>query len=154
MKLFFFLVNIFSILGLILAQNSTTIDEECQVYYSLIGSNDGSCCIPNDNRIPPYSICKNGHITNIMLYNCKIKEINSSIMKLTELEELILTGNEITVLPDEFYNLKKLKTLHLNHKIKKISPLISQLTELEELNISSIKGEVPNEIFSLKKMKK
>jgi len=76
MKLFLYTINVFSILGLVLAQTisqeqksnsvqstapeqTTAPIEECQVYYSLLGKNDGSCC--NNS----FCTCNNGHITKM-----------------------------------------------------------------------------------------
>jgi len=58
MKSFLFLISVFSIFGLILAQ-TTTIEEECKVYYTLKGGNDGSCCNGGNCR------CTDGHITQM-----------------------------------------------------------------------------------------
>lgn len=148
MKLLLILINVFSILSLILAQN-TASEEECQIYNSLankIYSNSKNvtinCC--NDD----YSQCNDGHITKIEI---GISEVPSSINKLTELEELHL--KDIKEIPNEVYQLKKLKKLDImTAEGIKVSPLIAELTELEDLRIS-IDGKVSDEFFSLTKLK-
>jgi len=77
MKLFLFLVNVFSIFGLIFGQ-IYSLEEECEVYYSLIGDNDGTCCTDNIGGVVEINLsdykpitvyygsrCENGHITNM-----------------------------------------------------------------------------------------
>jgi len=50
--------------------NALSVDEECQIYYSIIGENDGSCSensnnYYNENYFGNYAILKNGHITEL-----------------------------------------------------------------------------------------
>eukprot|EP00833_Pecoramyces_ruminatium_P015817 jgi/Orpsp1_1/1189849/evm.model.d7180000074944.1 len=98
MKSFLFLVYFFSVLGLILAQslstNSTTVDE-CQIYYSIIGNNDGSCCSSKQVEFETYAQCENGHITKINI-SYYFNEKEGSIKTFLEL-------------PNELFKLKNLK---------------------------------------------
>ncbi|OUM62742.1 hypothetical protein PIROE2DRAFT_10902 [Piromyces sp. E2] len=160
MKSFLLLINIIFIFSLTLVNainvnNSTVSTNDCQIYYSIIGTNDGSC---EKNEYNPASfssaIHKNGRITEMHIKAAKIKSISPSIAELSELEKLELYYMPITELPNEFFQLKKLKELI---QLEKIPPSIGELSELEKLNIeqnerNEIK-EIPNELFKLKKLR-
>jgi len=71
MKLFLFLINIFSIFGLIL---TSTLEEECEVFYSMYGEDKKDisyCCssftdlTENGKGIVFENNCENGHITKM-----------------------------------------------------------------------------------------
>jgi len=68
MKLILFLINIiflFTLTGtnVINDKNTTNSDDECQIYYSIIGKNDGRCS-EDSTYMGSYSFAtlKNGHI--------------------------------------------------------------------------------------------
>jgi len=71
MKSVLLLINIIFIFSLTLvnatnADNTTDIDKDCQIYYSIIGTNDGSCEINEYNPACFSSaVHKNGRITEM-----------------------------------------------------------------------------------------
>ena len=86
--------------------------------------------------------------------NKKIKSIPSNVGKLSNLIEFIATNNEIKVIPESFYNLKKLNKLEIgNNKIETISPLVGNLENLKSINLSDNPiTNIPNEICELQKL--
>ncbi|HRI33062.1 MAG TPA: COR domain-containing protein, partial [Saprospiraceae bacterium] len=83
-----------------------------------------------------------------------IKDIPKDIGKLSDLEVLDLTDNQITTLPDEISKLKKLKRLVLSSNNFANFPLsICELENLEELFIgNNYFSQLPREIQKLKKL--
>jgi len=89
MKLILLLYIIFSF-SLTLG-NTLSVDEECQIFYSIIGENNGRC---NENSYDntgnnSYAILKDGHINNMYISTKEnMEKIPSSIVELSELEYL------------------------------------------------------------------
>eukprot|EP00833_Pecoramyces_ruminatium_P006359 jgi/Orpsp1_1/1180391/evm.model.c7180000073213.1 len=70
MKSFLFIITLFSIFNFIFAQTNTTnttntVEDECQIFYSVIGENNGNCYteIRKYETNPRSALCENGHIT-------------------------------------------------------------------------------------------
>jgi len=165
MKLFILLINVIYIFGLILANNinkannTSNINKDCQIYYSIIGREDGSC---NDNSYntagDSYAITRNGRITKLYLNSENMKKVPPSIGELSELESIDLYIMPIKELPNELIKLKKLKALTLFRiNLEKIPPFIGEISELESLIIKDNEvykiKEIPEELFKLKKLK-
>jgi Leucine-rich repeat (LRR) protein len=72
-----------------------------------------------DIKILPPFLCELTHIKFLYLSNNKLIFI-PEIGKLVKLEELSLEKNEITLIPESFFNLKALKVLTLNNNPLKI----------------------------------
>jgi len=145
MKLFLFIIMLFSIFNFILAQINTTnttnvAEEECQIFYSIIGENDGSCCSEKKNieANERSAFCENGHVTIVKLKGIVLRND-------IDLEEI----------PKNLFKLKNLKELNMEfNKISSISPLIQELTELEILNLrNNYIKELPDELYTLKKLR-
>eukprot|EP00833_Pecoramyces_ruminatium_P003539 jgi/Orpsp1_1/1177571/evm.model.c7180000061971.1 len=160
MNLFLLIINVFSILGLILAQTTsselnttpeqnTAPVEECQVYYSLRGGNDGSCC-----KMPTCMCDNNSHIIGIFIENAIIKEIPSEIIQIKELNSLQLNNNKIKEIPNELFQLNNLSFLELNGNEIEVIPSSIKDSELIGLELKNNKiKEFPKEVFSMKKLK-
>jgi Leucine-rich repeat (LRR) protein len=85
----------------------------------------------------------------------KIKKIPSSIGKLSNLLEFNIQNNDVDLIPETFYNLKKIKNIELeNNKIETISPLIGKLENLQSFDIGDnpLKS-LPNELCNSKQLK-
>jgi len=204
MKFLRFVVSLFLILGtsihLVICETSNSEKSDCTKLYNFLkgDSNDyaDSCCL--DNGIE----CEGGYITTfinalgnkisnlssfpylpriteLQINQNDLKEIPSSILKLTslkklgllinnievipsdiknlsQLEELCLDENKIKKLPDEIFKLTNLKFLGLSgNRIETIPSSIKNLSNLEELQVfkNSIK-KLPDEIFKLKNLKR
>jgi len=154
------LLYIIYILSLTLG-NALSVEEECQIFYSIIEENNGRC---NENSFDPtgtesYAIVKNGHINKLYLSSKEeMEKIPSSIIELSELEHLSLYRLGITDLPMELSKLKKLKELTIQRVcFEKIPPVIGELSLLEKLSINqneiNIIKEIPEELYKLKKLK-
>ena len=85
----------------------------------------------------------------------KIKKIPSNVGKLSNIVQFDIPNNEITSLPESFYNLKKIKNIELkNNKIDSVSSKIGQLVNVQSLGITDNPSRhIPSEICNLKKMK-
>ena len=80
----------------------------------------------------------NLEITELNLYNTKIKEIPIEIKFLTNLQSLHLDSNKIRVIPTEIQFLTNLQYLYLDHnKITEISEEMQFLTNLKYLSLSN-----------------
>ena len=86
----------------------------------------------------------------------KLDTLTKDIAKFKNLEELNLLANNITVIPDELWELTKLKKLNLGwNKIDSISPKVGHLQNLEELNLAKNSlTKLPATIGELKKLTK
>lgn len=75
----------------------------------------------------------------------------------SSLKELHLTNNELTTIPNEFYNLVNLERLYMNYnKVEgQLSSKIGQLVALEELFMfrNKLSGSLPAQIADLKNIK-
>ena len=85
----------------------------------------------------------------------KIKEIPLGVGKLSNLVQFDIPNNEVTFIPESFYNLKKIKNIELkNNKIDSVSSKIGQLVNVQSLGIADNPlRHIPSEICNLKKMK-
>eukprot|EP00833_Pecoramyces_ruminatium_P017240 jgi/Orpsp1_1/1191272/evm.model.d7180000084612.1 len=144
MKLFLFATTLLSISRLTFAQvnptNTNTVEEECKLYYSIIGKDDGSCCVTEkvyDEKQNRSSFCENGHITKL------------------NLGTVALRFDHLNDIPEEVFNFKNLKEFDISgNYLKTISPRIQELTELESIDFfNNNLNELPNELFNLKNLK-
>jgi Leucine-rich repeat (LRR) protein len=87
-----------------------------------------------------------------------IKELPSGFDASTELEELYLSHNKITYIPDTIFELKGLKAFFiLDNQIETTLPsAIGQLTLLEELDLEMnyFTGTIPDELYELTSLRK
>ncbi|MEZ4885557.1 MAG: leucine-rich repeat domain-containing protein [Chitinophagales bacterium] len=99
---------------------------------------------------------KDKKLTHLSLYNRGIEEVPSEIGLLTDLEELDLSENKLSVLPPEIAQLKNLKILHLDYNAFTEFPLhIEELVELKDLDLSKNKlTYIPASIGELKNLRK
>lgn len=105
----------------------------------------------------PNWICEFNKVGIFLVVNekKKIKEIPSTVGKLSSLIQFDIKNNEILSLPDSFYDLKKLEYLEIeNNKIETISPLIGKLENLQSFDIGDnpLKS-LPDELCNLKQLK-
>ena len=86
--------------------------------------------------------------------NKKIKTIPTSIGKLSNLIQFQISDNEVSSIPDTFYNLKNMDYLILNNN--KISNLSSRIKNFQNLKIFDISDNpltsLPKEICELQKL--
>ncbi len=84
-----------------------------------------------------------------------LKSIPNEIFEITDLETLILEGNQIKSISDSISKLSKLKVLDVsNNKINKISDKLYSLVGLEKLNLSNNKLlRISPNIVKLEKLK-
>lgn len=117
---------------------------------------DGHRLLIYKNTIPKVII--NNHIINGKIKELGLYEpIYESLEKIdcfVNLEELCIRFFQDKELPNNIWNLKKLKMLKLEQcEILKLSSKIKNLTNLEYLNISCKIKTLPKEIIQLKKLK-
>ncbi|MFA5074502.1 MAG: leucine-rich repeat domain-containing protein [Candidatus Babeliales bacterium] len=75
-----------------------------------------------------------------------------AIAEILKIKELVLSGNKLTTLPEEIFNLKSLEVLNLSdNKLTKLSPKIIKLRNLEVLDLSKNRlKSLPSKIFGIK----
>lgn len=74
----------------------------------------------------------------LTIKNAHLKKIPEKLSKLTQIEEMNLSGNELSSLPDSFLNFKKLKRLNLDSNQFKIFPdKICLLPQLHHLSLDN-----------------
>ncbi|ORX84362.1 hypothetical protein BCR32DRAFT_277158 [Anaeromyces robustus] len=130
MKLFLFIILLFSILTLI----NTSEIEECKIYYSIVGPYNKNC--HNDVKSSS-SISENDHIISLQL-NGAVH--NNDKKELKKIKEIGLNGNNIIKLSEEFFTLKELRVLNLNNNdIEKHSSSNENFTELKSLKLDGNK---------------
>lgn len=85
--------------------------------------------------VPPGLLGPLQHLTKVPIVEPPITEdLYSSLQPFLR---LFLSGNSLTALPRELFELRTLKVLSLrNNKLSRIPPAIRNLTDLQELNIS------------------
>ena len=90
-------------------------------------------------RIPKMGFyTKNYKITGIVLCECRLSTLPESIGKLSSLQTLDLSWNNLTTLPESIGNLKSLAYLVLEaNKLTTLPDSIGQLSSLKELNLSN-----------------
>jgi len=101
--------------------------------------------------LPP-EICDLFYLKTLMLENNMIREIPLEIRDLSNnLRTLNLGGNQIEVIPDEFFSLRKLIDFRIyTNLLTEIPSGINKLTELRELSISNNSlRTLPSELFEL-----
>jgi len=141
-----YLINAIIFLNFVKTQTS-----DCDTISSILGYDTSYLCC---NEIVSY--CNSsGRVTTLNLNKNDLNVLSPDIAKLTELENLNLSNNQLTSLPSELFSLKKLKYLQLDHnQFKTISSSISDLSTLENLNLSYNElTSLPNEIYDLKNLK-
>lgn len=96
--------------------------------------------------------------SNILnLSNQGLEKLPASVLKMTNLEELNISSNQLTgALPAEIHDLKNLKVLNASNNLMTGVPAeVGQLSNLEVLDLSSNRlTGLPNELGNLKKLKK
>jgi Leucine-rich repeat (LRR) protein len=98
---------------------------------------------------------KNGKIVGLSLFKC-LREFPEEITKLSSLEELNLSWNNIEILPESIVSLTSLKFVDLiGNNLSKIPNIIGDLTSLVELDLSFNKLKViPTQLGNLASLKK
>lgn len=91
------------------------------------------------------------HIVGLSLNHLGLKQLASEIAQFTVIEELVLSVNELHVLPIELWQLVSLRTLKLSaNNLSHIPPEISQLRSLGTLSLSGNDlSSIPPEIGQL-----
>jgi Leucine-rich repeat (LRR) protein len=91
------------------------------------------------------------HFTN----NRGLKRLDSRIERLTALQYLSLAGNDMEYLPNELFNLPRLKRLDArNNRLRELPHSIDRCQTLEELNVRNNQLEtLPDEFYNLKSLR-
>jgi Leucine-rich repeat (LRR) protein len=94
-------------------------------------------------------------LKKLILQECRLTKIPSSIFSLTALEEFDIYSNYISEIPEELFNLSNLKSLQIgSNNLKNLSPNISKLSRLEWIEFSDTQiMKLPNEMTKLKYLK-
>ena len=98
-------------------------------------------------------ICKIKFLENIFLSNNQISEIPNNIYNLENLAYLNLSGNKIVILPKEFVKCTKLKKLCLSNNSIKNLETICKIKGLEKLSLVSNQiSVIPDNIYSMENL--
>jgi len=103
----------------------------------------------------PAVIVENGRIIAINIYTPDIKEIPSSFCSLSKLQELVIAGKNLEIVPDYIDELEQLIKLELHsNRIKELPESIGNLKNLEHLELSNNKlTKLPPSITKLRNLK-
>lgn len=90
-------------------------------------------------------------VTGLDLSFQGLKHINSSIICLSNIKELLLNNNEIETIPKDLYKLRNLEKLNLSHnKIRSIPSELGRAVSLKELHLNdNFISSVPMELGTL-----
>ncbi|MCP4148252.1 MAG: hypothetical protein GY757_10930 [bacterium] len=80
-------------------------------------------------------------ITILNLYRNRLNSIPGFVSEMTALEYIWLGHNQITVLPEDLWKLKKLKTLDLYNNINNMPKDVGRFPSLKRLNLK--KNPIP-----------
>jgi len=76
-------------------------------------------------------------ILGLGLYECRLKNLPEPILKLTNLQILDLSWNQLTTLPESFGNLKSLQELYLeSNRLTTLPVSLCNMLNLKEIYIS------------------
>lgn len=138
----------------------TTLSEDIGLLYNLkklyLGRIIWGTPVGNKLSYLPETICKLSNLENLDVSFNNLSEIPKNIGKLSKLEFFSAIGNQITFIPDSLCSLYKLKTLYLgSNQITSLSNNIEFLTNLEKLSLTHNNfNEIPVTIGNLLKLKR
>lgn len=99
----------------------------------------------------------NSKILNTEKYsNQGLENVPPELLYMLDTVVIKLDNNQLSVLPDKFYELNKVKELYLDHNnIVEISQDIGKLSNLEKLDLShNSLSDIPKEMGELKKLRR
>jgi hypothetical protein len=93
-----------------------------------------------------------GHICQLRMDKCNLKEIPPELAELAKLRYLTLNNNEISTIPDFLSNLESLEVLSINNnKINNLTEIVYEIPNLKELYLAGNPiAEIPRKNIEIK----